>query len=88
MVLAFAADTQVFLSPQTGLPGGAFTSPPHPVPTQVHAGHCPGSVPKDLVEHVGHKVFLLIAGQAQQLGPQLSAGPLGLQPGLLVLQPF
>lgn len=91
MVLALAADTQVIPSPWTGLTGGAL---PCPLPSRAKSPHrcmqttAPGSVPEDLVEHVGHKVLLLIAGQAQQLGSQILAGPLGLHPALLVLQPL
>lgn len=59
-----------------------------PAPAHVQVAPAPGSVPKDLVEHVGYKVLFLVAGQAQQLGPQLLAGPLGLDPALLVLQPL
>lgn len=89
MVLALETDTQVTPSPFTGLTGVAFT-----LPCKTRVTHTcmqattPGSVPEDLVEHVGHEVLLLIAGQAQQLGPQLLAGALGLDPFLLVLQPL
>lgn len=41
-VLAFAADTQVILSPQTGLLGGTFTLPPAlcPAKPRAHTGAC------------------------------------------------
>lgn len=40
MVLALAADTQVILSPQTGLTGGTFTLPPSlcPAKPRAHTG--------------------------------------------------
>lgn len=79
-------------SRHTGHSKPSHRSSLHPaLQNQSHTGTqatTPGSVPEDLVEHVGHKVLLLIAGQAQQLGPQLLAGALGLDPSLLVLQPL
>lgn len=91
MVLALAADTQVTPSPHTGHTRITFALAPAQQNQEPHTqartqATTPGSVPEYLVEHVGHKVFFLIAGQAQQLGPQLLAGPLGLDPALLVLQ--
>ena len=80
--------------PWTDLSGVTFTLPTAPCPAKPRAPHTSmwatalSSIPKDLVEHIGHKVLLFIAGQAQQLGPQLLAGPLSLDPGLLVLQPL
>ena len=80
--------------PRANLAGVPFPLPTALCPAKPRAPHtCTwasalSSVPEDLVEHVGHKVLLFVAGQAQQLGPQLLAGPLGLDPGLLILQPL
>lgn len=60
---------------------------------QAHSssGTCAGTAsfsPENLVEGVGDEVLLLVAAQAEQLGPQLPAKLLRRDPRLLLLQFF